>query len=138
MTGRFVFFALLAVGGAAAVPTAYGILGARHGALHGGSHFATSGQEHSLESVRRRIDEALDGLELTAPTRARAKEILESHFDEVSALLARIHSGEIDHDAAMTEHERIMNAAKQELASVLTPEQIQRLGETLHPQGGMH
>lgn len=138
MTGRFVLFTSLALGGAAAVLTAHSVFGGDHFAMHHGTHFTFSDHERTLDSVRSRVDGALDQLELTPPTRARAKEILESHFDEVGALLEKIHSGKIDHDAAMTEHERILTAAKAEVASVLTPEQIEKLCHALHSQGEAH
>lgn len=133
MTGRSILFTFLGVGCAATVPAAHGVY-EKHHAIHGGSHFATAAHEHgpSLETVRGRIDEALDALGLAPEARARAKEILESSFDEMSALLAKIHAGEIDHETAESEHERILGAARQELATVLTPEQIERLAAALH------
>lgn len=133
MTGRSILFTFLGVGCAAAVPAAHGVL-EKHHASHHGSHFALAEHEHgpSLETVRGRIDEALDALGLAPDARARAKAILESHFDEMSALLAKLHAGEIDHETAESEHERILGAAREELGAVLTPEQLERLAASLH------
>src|SRR5215470_2259007 len=83
MTGRCLFFTLLSVSCAAAVPAAHGFFGggsaARHAWLHGGAspHGAPGESMPSPDEIRARVDAALDALGLEPGTRAEVKSILE-------------------------------------------------------------
>lgn len=135
MTGKFVLITMLAAGCAAAVPVAHDTFGGGHAAMHGGAHGACNGVAHGPDAVRARLDGALDALGLAPQSRARAKAIVESHFDEAFALHEKLSSGEIGHDEALAEHDRILASARSELSSVLTAGQIRELEEALHPKG---
>jgi hypothetical protein len=138
MTVRVVLTMLLAAGCAAAVPAVHETFGgSRSVAMHGASlHHGSADGPAGREQIRGCVDRALDSLDLDAERRSKAKAILETHFDEALALHEKIRTGEIGHDAAMAEHERILASAKEELAPLLTPDEIRRLHDALHPRVG--
>lgn len=139
MTGRFVVLTLLGVGCAAAVPVAHGTSGGGHLAMHGGSsHAAVRDADHGPEKMRAHVEAAVDTLELSSAKRARTLEIIESHFDEAADLHEKLSSGELTHEEALARHEQIVAAVKQELAPVLTADEIRRLEAALHPNGAAH
>src|SRR5262245_17207678 len=130
MIGKVVLATLVAAGCAAAVPAVHDTVGGHMAAMHGGAHHGP----HGVEGMRAHVDGALDTLGLAPERKAKAKAILESHFDEAQSLHERIRSGELDHDGAMAEHERLLAKVKTELAPVLSEDEIRRLHEALHPQ----
>ena len=145
MTGRCLFFTLLSVSGAAAIPAAHSLFGGSpaahhappHGVAwlhHGSSHGAPCESMPSPDHIRAYVDAALDALGLEPTTRAQAKAILEPHLAKAIALHEKLASGEVQLDAAMAEHEQIVTAAKSDLASVLTQKQIEQFVEMLHPR----
>jgi hypothetical protein len=138
MTARCLTFTLLSVGCAAAVPAAHGLLGGAPAAKHSGLHARSVAGSHGADEIEACVESALDRLGLEPEVRAKVKEILRPHFDDAVALHEKMASGEIDHDTALAEHEQIQNAARADLAAVLTPDQIDRLFESLHPQAAMH
>jgi hypothetical protein len=136
MTGRFVLVTLLAVGCAAAVPAAHGAFGGDRLSMHGDSpHAGFRNAEHGPEEMRAHVAAALDTLDLAPEKRAKVAAVIESHFDEAAALHEKLRSGELDHAAALAEHDRIVATVKAELAPVLTADEIRRLEAALHPQG---
>ena len=112
MTGRCLFFTLLTVGCAAAVPAAHGDFGGGHSALHASWHGAHGEGMPTADAIRAHVDAALDELGLEPPTRAAAKAILEPHLERAIALHEKASSGELEPDAAFAEHEQILAAAK--------------------------
>jgi Spy/CpxP family protein refolding chaperone len=135
MTGRCLFFTLLSVGCAAAVPAAH-VIGGGHDAHHAWSHASHGEEAPSPDTIRAHVDAALDALGLAPETRAEAKALLEPHVEKALALHAKFASGELGPEAASAEHERIMADAKSDLAKVLTAEQIQKFVDSLHLHGG--
>jgi hypothetical protein len=135
MTGKFVLITMLAAGCAAAVPVAHDAMGGSHAALHGGAHASCEGAAHGPQAVHARLDGALDALGLAPQSRARAKAIVESHFEEAFALHEKVRSGEIGPDEARAAHDAILASARSELSSVLSADQIRQLEEALHPKG---
>jgi hypothetical protein len=138
MTGRCLFFTLLSVSGAAAIPAAHGLFGGGakgiHAWMHGSMHAAPGEGVPSADQIRAHVDLALDALGLEPATRAQAKAILEPNLVKVIALHEKLASGEMKPEDAMAEHEQIVTAAKSDLESVLTQKQIEQFVDTLHPQ----
>ena len=139
MTGRCLFFSLLTVGCAAAVPAAH-VIGGGHGGLHSSLHASLHGAHGEAaptpDEIRACVGAALDALGLAPTTRAEAKTLLEPHVEKVIALHEKFASGDLDPDAAFAEHEKIVADARSDLAKVLTPEQIEKFLDELHLHGG--
>ena len=97
----------------------------------GGPHRGPMGPQGMRQGPGRVLDE----LGLDAATRTKVEAIFKGIHEAMRPLHEKAKQGAMSHDDVRAEHEKLRAAAEEQLKTILSPEQFEKLKDAMGPRG---